>query len=131
MLAAKIRFAGAAEPVDSQDVQVIPVYFVGGGKKDPQLFVPDAAASPGDTVKWDPKDGVKRIIRIKFKKPGKNPFDNAVNIFNNPSGGPNAFSKGVLADATVNMTHEYEIKVQLTAGGTATLDPPLDIVPGA
>jgi len=129
VLAAKARFADASEPLDSQ-AQVIPVYFVGGGRKEGTLLVPDAAAAPGDTVTWEPREGVRRIVHIKFKEAGRNPFDNTRDIFRNPSSGA-AFSKGVPDDATVDATHNYRIKVTLEAGGTATSkDPPLDIVPG-
>jgi len=133
VLAAKIRFAGATEPVGSQAVQIIPVFVVGGGKKDPQILVPGAAASPGDTVMWEPRDGVKRIVKIKFKKAGKNPFHKTQDTFDNP--GDRGFSKRVLDDTLDDPKKaehfEYEITVKPHDGPTKTLDPPLDIVPGA
>jgi len=117
----------ASGPADSKEIQIIPVYVVGGGKKEKQILVPHAAASPGDTVMWDPRDGVKRIVRIKFKKAGRNPFHTQATTFDNPAG-QLAFSKGVLTDTPVGTSYEYEIKVKPHNGPTVTLDPDLDIV---
>ena len=103
-----------------------------------QLVVPDEQASPGDKVVWVPGDGVDRVINIRFRqnKPNKPPTPPPWPFtpperaqHDNPSPNQPNLEQPVRQDAEVQKHNNYSIRVKLTGGGTANLDPDLFIVP--
>lgn len=135
-LSSKLQFASASEAGKAEEGArkpsrvEIPVFMVAGGKKEAQILVPDAEASPEDTVVWVPKDGVKRILWVKFDSL-PNPFSKTQRQFDNlPDPAVRALSRKVLSDIDRG-TYKYTIKVLPEVPGPPDeLDPPLDIVPG-
>jgi hypothetical protein len=137
-LSSKLELGAASLSANPhQAVQKIPVFLVenGGKKAGKTVLAPAAAASPGDTVEWEPMTAhIERIQKIQFKDPPNglpNPFSNTNATINNPNAAAEKkMSKGVLADAAEG-EYNYRIFVKEVKGGVhKSDDPPLDIVPG-
>jgi len=135
VLSSRLQYAGASEAGNAdegarqQTIQEIPVYLVSGGKKEAQILVPDAQASRGDEVKWVPKDGVKKIVWVRFDS-APNPFHASQKQFDNlPDPAQKALSRNVLSTAAYG-SYKYTIRVlPENPGPPIERDPPLDIVP--
>ncbi|MEJ2312144.1 MAG: hypothetical protein P8Y11_07115, partial [Gemmatimonadales bacterium] len=120
----------------------IPVLLVRGGRRDFELLVPRASASPGDTVIWGAITNtecldytevalifrpVMHIIGVSFKDAPSRDRE-ASGDYENPIRG--SFSWPVPGDAPIGR-YTYSIRVVDDADNEYVLDPPLDIVPGA